>query len=130
PMIGIAHLVQVHASWPIVIRDDHVDVTIVVEIAKCDASRNFQSLEIGTRFSGYFAKTLTLFVMEKLVWLLIGIGFGSLPLDITVGDGEIQPAIVIIIEETRSESGVGLDRCKQTLLRSDLIEEAASIVLI
>ena len=110
-MIPVANVVDEQPGSSTVVEEQNIPVPIVVHISKGRAPADFGQPEDGSALLGDFFKASISKVAKELIGLLQGIrvalsyqGFDGSHL--AVGCKQIQPAIVIVVEESRTKGRI------------------------
>ena len=112
-MIARRALVQQQPHGAAVGRDDDVDVAVVVDVAERGASADLGALEGRPAVAARIDEAPVAGIVEQLVLHLERVRLAALRLDCidgAVGDEEIEPAVVVVVEPVGAEAR---DRCRQ-----------------
>ena len=109
-MVAASGLIRQQPRGPVVVENQDVRVSIVVDISKRRSATHFRQLEHGPGGLGHFLKLAVSQIPEQLIglvqWIRIfGPGQRLNPFDVSVDSQNIQQAIVVEIEKRRAESG-------------------------
>src|SRR5262245_36028938 len=89
-----------------VVGDDDVHIAVVVEIGERSPASRVRRRETVARRFGHFDEFARAVVAEELIDLFVADGRGQFDLrvDVAVGDEEVEPTVVVEIEETAAEA--------------------------
>src|SRR3989441_12721004 len=98
----------VEEEWRVaIVGDDQIHISIVLEVRERDAPPGVRRREPDSRKLRDFSKLPVAVIVEQRVDLLV-VNLRRDPLDfridVTVGDEEIQPAVIVIVEEPSAEA--------------------------
>ena len=93
---GVAAVVPQQLRCAIKIIDQHVDIAIIIYIAKSGAPADPRFQEWGARLRGYLGEGSVAIVLVKqlplAVWLSLRVG-------VAISDQQVDPTIVVIVKE-------------------------------
>src|SRR5439155_9686521 len=110
-------LIQQKSHGAVVVRDDDVNVTVVVDVAERCAAADLRARERRPAGSARLLEAPGTGIVKQLVRHPIG---QRLPaqrfddVDAAVGDEQIEPPVVVIVDPVRAESGEGGGRPRET----------------
>ncbi len=115
-----------------VVCHNHIHESIVIEIGKSDSTTHVGSFKARTGQLANFSEFAVPFVVEQRIDLLVMSprrGLLNLGIDMAVGDKNIQPTIVVIIEETSAETEHIACRPRDAGLIADLVKKSFVFVV-
>ncbi len=119
------------ARRSVVIVDHDVDCAVVIDVAKSNPAADLRALKRRASQVRDFAKAFPAsFVVKQLAALgvrEVARLIRSDDRDGAVGDEQIEPAVVIVIEPSRAETGVAERRLQKAEIAGGVIELAAGV---
>src|SRR6266853_5910641 len=109
-MVSIADLIKTQPCRPVVVGDQDIGVAVVVDITKGCAPTDFEKLEGLAGRARDVDELSSAVIMKELIRLAQGIRVTLAyqlrqQLNGPIRDQQIEPPIVVIIEEQRAEAG-------------------------
>src|SRR5882724_9033617 len=100
-------IVAVEIGGTVIRGDEEIQIAVAIEVAVGEAAPNFRLLEAATNIGGHVAKTLLARVKKKLWWLgiaNIAANVANRFINVSVGHGEVEPAIQVDIKKCAAET--------------------------
>src|SRR5215510_7086859 len=132
-MVSIANLIKQEPRWSIVVGDQQICIAIVINITGGYAATDFEQRKLRSRLGAHFdetslsgiAKKLVRFAQRERIFLAYQV---RQQLNSSVGDKQIEPAIVVIIKEESAKTREATPRHSQAGFASTILEESLAQV--
>src|SRR5580765_7817516 len=122
-------VVAIQVSGTVIGRDEQVQVAVAVEIAVGKASTDFGTVKFGARLRGNLAED-PLAAVEEELWRLsvsdIAANVANSLVDVSVGNGEVEPAVEVDVEKRAAEAEAVSGGNAHPRLRRDVFETLAA----
>src|SRR5439155_2239522 len=131
-MIPITAAIMQQQGRVSIVSYDHVHEAIIVEIGKSHASANMGCLKAAPGQLGSLYELAVPFIVKQRVDLLIVNPRGGLfdfGIDVAVSNEQVQPPIVVVIEEAPTEAEHVVRGARDAGLIADLVEKPFAIVM-
>src|SRR5260370_6068243 len=131
-MVAVASAVAQKQGRSSIIAHNHIHETVVVEVCERHASPDVWRLESASGCFRCFREVAVAFVVEQRVDLLemhVRRDLLHFRIHMTVGDEQIKPAIVVVIEEAAAKAEYFSSGNRDPRLIAHLVKRAFSIVV-
>src|SRR5258708_6045724 len=130
-MVSIADLIKKQPCRPVVVGDQDIGVAVVVDITKGCAATDFEKLESLAGRARDIDELSSAVIMKELIRRAQGI---SVPLACQlrqklngpIRNKQIEPPIVVIIEEQRAEAGESMSGHSQPRLAGAVLKQGST----
>src|SRR5207253_10684786 len=131
-MIAIAAAIVEQQRWVSVVCVYDIHAAVAIEIGEADSAAHIGRLKAAARQLGSFDKLAVAFVVEQHISLLI-VNFRcslfDLRIDMSIGDENVLPTIVIVIEEASTESKHSMHCPCDSRLIGNISEKSRTLVM-
>src|SRR5260370_34666925 len=131
-MVAVASAVAQQQGRVSIIAHNHIHETVVVEVCERHASPDVWRLESAAGALRRFRELAVAFVVEQRVDLLemhVRRDLLHFRIDMAVGDEQIKPAVVVVIEEAAAKAEYFSSGNRDPRLIAHLVKRAFSIVV-
>src|ERR1035441_1057114 len=122
-------IIAIQVRGPVVSRKQQIEIAVAVEVGICKPAADFRLVELSANFCGNLAKASPATIQEELGRLRISHVAANVAdglVDVSVGDGEVEPAIQVHVQKNTAETKA-VPRCNPyTRLWRDVFETLAA----
>ena len=131
-MISVRAAVMEQQRSVAVVGDDDIDETVVVEVGEGDPATHVVRLKDRTGRLAHLSELAIVFIVEERVVLFVvnfGRGLLDFRIDVTIGNKEVEPAVIVVVEETSTKTENVVSRTGDAGLIADFVEKSFAVVL-